>query len=313
MTTFTLVAVMFTALLIGGAAQAAPRPAGIVLPASNANAETIYVSQTGRTQVLVLDAHGRTLGSFGSKYRGPTIATDQNGNIYVAGYGEENSLQVFHSPRTSDFTLIALPTGQQALDVMVDIKTGIFAVVSAQNRGPSEVHFFQRGATKACRVVSALPTRFVFGGAGGFDRDGTLYTEVKTINSGDVLVSITGGCKNGRLEMLSFKRPFQLSGRLRFNKANNLVIEADEYPRFPLLTFAHPINGEFSDPIATTTFTYQGDTPGFTAFTEDGSRFMVVDQRGVAQYRYPDGGDPEMIRRGLPATEDAVISPPLSP
>jgi hypothetical protein len=278
----------------------------------------LFVGQGSRQTSLILNAKDQVVGHVSAP--SGIFETDQDGTLYDAPYHYTNRLLIFAPPYTVAKVLSYRNYGTEA--VAIDPKRGVFVVTvtyAGEGGGPSYAYFYRRGGTLPCATVSAPPGSSEFGLGAAFDREGTLFAPVLLGNGNVEFASISGECNATAALINTFpdNQGLYASAKLQFNTNDDLVFGVLSGQ---VLTFAHPINGEFSNPISTTTFKippHEG-YPQFRCLSSDG-RFLwesygenIVKTKHFAEFPYPQGGE-AVQTLDIYNADACATAPPLIP
>jgi len=194
--------------------------------------------QAGTNQKMI----GRITGL--SKPQG--LATDTNGNLFVANTGSAN-VRVYAPPYTKAATLTLDDSGHSPYGVAVS-PLGVVAVTDLNG----SVSFFAKNATKACATVrdANFPTIYY----DAFDHNGNLYIDgASSANTIPYTVDgeITGGCQAKKITLL-LKRSISFAfpgGGVQIDKAHRIAIQHSEDAIIE--TYNPPQNGALGNPVST--------------------------------------------------------------
>jgi hypothetical protein len=147
-----------------------------------------------------------------------------------------------------------------------------------------------------------------------FDREGTLFI----MGYYPVFGSIAGQCRATTMQFSEVPQNFKFnySPPLLISKNDDLMMQ-DTYT-WHVFTFAHPKNGKFSLPIATTVFSDPQtgrSIPLLSCLAADGQHLWVTYLRGIqayALYDYPQGGN-EIHSIPFRYAETCTTVPPVVP
>lgn len=253
----------------------------------------VFAASLGKQSVVAFNGSGDVIATMRTGVG--ALATDPHGNLYVApNQGSTDKLEIFAPPYTGSPRRIQIPD-EIVKGVAVDQRSGVFAVLSDSAQpggGPSRITLFKPGATTACDVVHQPQNLAVFFTGAAFDREGVLFFTAGT-NSGQFPLASTGGeCAAKVVQVYPFRNSLDY---LTFNSDDDLVVQA--YTRHgagAIYTFAHPKNGRFGSPIATTILQPEkGYVPIFHSMSSDG-RHLWADyiNNDVELFDYPGGGTP---------------------
>jgi hypothetical protein len=299
-----------------------------LIPQPNANTEaSLFISPySGDRRVYVYNAEFSQIGIIALPGKGSSVlSTDLRGNLYVAPQNSRE-VRIYRPPSYTQFTTIGpLPQSDLVFGIALDQVTGVLAVLECQCAygSASEIYFYKAGQTSPCNVLS-VPD---IGTAAVFDREGTLYFQVFDTGPNGTLASVAGECKATTYTDLSFKSPIYPYGKLGISRDDDIIVQSfgspdekkDALSVWPLYTYAHPINGVFGDPIATTPLETYGGGPdgeeGFEALTSDGSHLLgslvFGGGGGIHLFRYPQGGRSERVINV--ANGSVAVFPPIVP
>jgi hypothetical protein len=276
----------------------------------------LFVSQFGgKKEINVFNADLKQIGVIGQN-GGSILAVDAKGDLYDAQL-DEPYLEIWKPPY-NDPTIVTPPLPRLS-SVAVDRRTGVFAILaSTRPGGGATVFFYRPHQTSPCDAVSVGA---LINTASVFDREGTLFFE-----AGDpqTIFSVSGECSATNVLQLSFKTPIY-PGWIAVSKDDNIVIQSfgsaddkhDAKATYPIYTYAHPANGQFGDPIATTILTTYGNNPEtlerMLALGSDGTTLWGCSNfaSGLRLFRYPRGGNSIRTIDTTPGT--VAVFPPLVP
>jgi hypothetical protein len=198
------------------------------------------------------------------------------------------------------------------LDVATDPRTNVVAVgFVQQDQGPYSVWFFRRGESKPCAIVQ---TPVGYNASMAFDGEGTLFI----MGEYPLVGSVAGQCHASTTQFNEMPENFKFSPNppLLISKNDDLMMQ-DSFTDH-VFTFAHPKNGAFSLPIATTVFSDPQagrSIPLLSCLAADGYHVWVTYLRGIqayALYDYPQGGN-EIQSIPFRYAETCTTVPPVVP
>jgi len=279
-------------------------------------AAAFFVAESEKPRILIFNREAKVIGAIAAPAL-TFLATDHNGRLFTSNW-VQSTISIYSPPLYNSPVKISVPSGKKAGGVVVDTRSGRFAVFSGVNYSGEEVQIYEPNSTKPCAAVQNLATYYFFG-TGAFDREGTLYATVSG-PSAYALVSISGGCKAHTAQLLSFGQPYFLAPyHIEFDSNNDLAIE-NEYggpgtASSSVYTFHHPKMGHFGQPIAVTGFPSAAPAVWFfKGFLGDGKQLWATSFTSLALYNYPGGGAPIFTLTGSDVAEGYVaVVPPLQP
>lgn len=268
---------------------------------------------------MILNAGGRVVGMAAAP--DGDFAVDDDGTLYdtpIFPDGGSNRIWVLAPPyHVSKIIRFDDRLGSPHFSVAVDPRQGLFAIggyyYQVGGGAVNYAYFYRRGATKPCATLGHADIALRYGAA--FDREGQLFFGASFSSEPGVAI-IPGGCKATNLIAAVFpKNPmFYLQNHLQFNADDDLVV--GDVLSGHILTYKHPVNGFFGQPIRTTilkTRLPERDVPYFLCLTGDGSHLWAnYGPNAIAEYRYPAGGLPVKVVAVSNAYEGATF-PPLVP
>jgi hypothetical protein len=277
-----------------------------------------FVDELGRHQTAIFNAQNQQIGAFPAPFG--SVAFDRQGNYYVAPAGTSSALFIFQPPYKQKPQLINFGETQLTWGIAVDARTGVLAVsliYGGGGPGPGYVEFFKHGATSPCAIVESNDGQLGPGAA--FDREGRLFLDDSLNNGYSAIASISGECSARSIEVDSLPSPsIYPQDQFAFNSDDNLVFEDNNSER--ILTFAHPKNGKFAPPIATTMLQIPASqlrTGVFLAcLTADAQHVWAMPltnyEKRLLLFRYPQGGTP-IGAINVPNGYSCAVTPPLIP
>ena len=178
------------------------------------------------------------------------LATDTNGNLYVADTSSAN-VRVYAPPYTKAATLTLDDRGHSPYGVAVS-PLGVVAVTDLNG----SVSFFAKNATKACATVSDRNFPTIYYDA--FDHNGNLYIDgaqsvIVNSTQDTVVGEITGGCQAKKIALLlkpqvAYAIP---GGGVQIDKAHRIAIQHTDNALIE--TYNPPQNGTLGNPVSTLT------------------------------------------------------------
>jgi hypothetical protein len=252
----------------------------------------LIVSPFGSNVGYVLNSEYREIGTIPQQLC--SISVDGTGRLYDVSSGcNTNELLVLDPPYSRVSQVINFGNNFLVLGVATDPRTNVVAAaVVQQDQGPYSVVFFRRGSQTPCATIQT-PVGFNYSMA--FDREGTLFI----MGYYPVFGSIAGQCHATTMQtstMPQFNFNFNYRPPLLISKNDDLMMQ-DNYSGH-VFTFAHPKNGKFSPPIATTSFNAPQanlSEPLLACLAAGGDHVWVTYLRGpnvYALFDYPGGGNP---------------------
>jgi len=273
------------------------RISAAVLYGDSKNGTHLFVGQGSKKTALLLNSKDHIIGTVAAP--DGIFATDSDGTLYDVPW--------FENPYTN-LLLILAPPYQEArtinfrrydtLSVAIDQGRGVFAVTTTyggNGGGASYAYFFRRGASIPCATVKQPSGMSTFSLGAAFDKEGRLFVRGFVGSGGGGFAMITGECEATRAQLETIPEDIFPEADMQFNINDDLVI-GDAYTGH-VLTYAHPHNGQFGNPIRTTILSApppQGDIPYFRCFVGTGSLIWVnySQSNEFSEYRYPEGGNP---------------------
>lgn len=174
------------------------------------------------------------------------LATDTNGNLYVANSGSAN-VRVYAPPYSKAATLTLDDRGHSPYGVAVS-PLGVVAVTDLHG----SVSFYAKNATKACATVSDRNFPTIYYDA--FDHNGNLYIDGAQSVVGStqytVVGEITGGCQAKKIALLlkpqiSYAIP---GGGVQIDKEHRIAIQHTDDATIE--TYNPPQNGTLGNPVS---------------------------------------------------------------
>jgi len=270
----------------------------------------------------VFDSSGNRLATI--PYGG-NLATDSEGNLYIAHSNGPTEFRIYAPPYTTSPTSVQLPKGLKINFVTVDQKTGVVAALTQSSRiggGDSEALFYRHGETDPCATVP-YQKHVVYSFSGAFDAQGILFVASTTPNNDAVVASISGECAATTVEVNTYPPQFKPYGFTAVDANNNIVVQNYTNSGLgPLLVFKHPSGGSFGQPISTITFKpFQNQYPAAGALTDDGYIWLLFysnvnpssGAQAVDQYSYPTGGNPVQSITSITEPNGIAVYPAVIP
>jgi len=286
------------------------------------NDAALFISPFGKRQIEIFNAEYKQIGSIAAP--GGILALDGMGNLYDAKLTAD-TVQIYSPPYDGHYASVSLPPKEEVAGIAVDQLSGIFAILACQcaDSGPDSIYFYRRNQTTPCNVVAPSNINQINSSA-TFDREGTLFF---LAGSGTTLTiySLSGGCQARTAVELSFKHPIYPYGTYGVTKDDSIVVQSfgspttrnDTNSPWPIYTYAHPVNGQFGDPLTTTVLRMYGNdkykVEQMLALGSDGATLWGFSNlpSGVRLFRYPQGGG--SIRTINTAPGGLAVFPPLVP
>jgi hypothetical protein len=290
---------------------------------------TLFVAPFGRRIINFFDANLHQLGSIAAP--GGAIVSDMSRNIYDLRY-DLTHIDIYGPPYNKSPEIIALPGSEKVRGLAVDSRTGVLAILGCRCgrlQAIAIINFYRPGHTTPCNTLTPSLIQGS-GGSAAFDREGTLFFQ--SANGGNIgIYSVANECQATTVTPLTFTNPIYPYGQIFVNKDDNIVIQSYGSPPallaanalpvtnspWPIYTYAHPINGVFAAPIATTVLQQYGkniDAPEqMWGMGSDGKTLWGASdlRAGLRLFKYPAGG-PSLQTIDTPPGWVAVV-PPLIP
>jgi len=284
----------------GAAAPASAIPSAVTRTSSSrmddaARAQTlVFVGASSGSRINIYSRQGKEVGQI-SQIGGGSITADSSGTLYVPAT-TSSEFYILPKPYTEPPTIIA-DSGQYPVDVAVDSKTGLIAVVNilTTSDGPPSVRFYEQAAKKPCATVGNKRFSKLYFAA--FDASGILYVD-GTGSSGQTAVGeVAGGCKAESITALKTSNHIAFPGGVAVNAADQVCIEDQQGASID--TYARQPNGSLE--LSETTPLAGASDPVTFAFAQDGKHLWSVDAGlGTAsEFPYPAGGPAEVTISGV--------------
>ena len=244
--------------------------------------------QAGKNQKMVGQITGLT--------QPQGIATDKNGDLYVANTNSSNVL-VYAPPYTAAPKMTITDAGEFPADVAVS-NAGVVAITNICSApkcrlNTGNVVLYAKGSTKSCATVSYSGSDFTRVMFAEFDTKGVLY--IDGMNSGyqTSFGLVTGGCNATTITNLNYVYTVSFPGGIQIDKAGNIAF-CDPI-NLVVDTFAPPANDAFGAPVSTTPLTGSISPLGI-ALLASGTNLYAADPGGsgvAEEYKYTAGGAAE--------------------
>lgn len=148
---------------------------------------------------------------------------------------------------------------------------------------------------------------------GAFDAVGNFYITGQDLNYNAIIGVIRGGCSATGLQVLSTANALgQYIYGIQVTRFGKLAI--GDQSNKAIYTYNPPVNGALGKPIATTPL--PADALFQFAFTAKGAFVFVSEQKEIAKYEFPGGGNPLQVfgqRQQLTSATGLVVAPPAQP
>ncbi len=311
--TFVIASLLFCSAASSSAISVLPRGGWVVkqsAPASGVPAT--FASEFRKRDVILLDKNNQRVGVIND---GDIPFVDKTGLLYLEKRDEPN-IDIYEPPYTGKPLVINFGS-EQVHSMAIDQITGMFAVnAQVRSNGAGRLHFFRRGQTTPCAIVTGSAEYPLNAGA-TFDAEGTLFFNVtSTITGKSLIASSADGCNAKTIQVYQFTTKISPQVGMGFDKNDDLVLQ-NWYGLTPLtlFTFAHPKNGVFGAPISETVpRQYNGVYPQFLSMGSDGAHvWLGYLGTTLGYYNYPAGGKPVTLLEGLPDVNGVAVLPPLVP
>jgi hypothetical protein len=250
------------------------------------------------------------------------LATDSNGNLYIANYGGSTggNVTVYAPPYTGSPTLTLDDPGYSPYTVAVS-SSGVAAVVNFCNApscaaGSSSVNFYATNSTMPCATLTPNLANLL---GGTFSAKGTLYVLGANVSGAEVVGEIRGACEATKITLLTTNSPLGPAvGAIHVDKADRIAISAPGGSSSPAVikTFRQPKRGSLGDPVLTTPLTSTPNYCGFDFSFLASGRSLYADGCGQAaqEYDFPVGGTAEKtITFPSGSAVGVAATPPLVP
>lgn len=259
----------------------------------------IFVSDAARGVVDIYAQAGKNqkpVGRIAGFDEPQGIATDSNGNLYVANTNGSD-VRVYAPPYTHAAAMTLADPGQFPGDVAVSSK-GLVAVTNVctapgcpANSG--SVSFFAKGSTKACATVADSSFNFARVFFAAFDANGLLY--VDGLNGGyqASVGTVFGGCNARGISNIGLIYTIGFAGGIQIDRAGRIAIV--DAVRTQVDTYDPPVSGNFGNPVSTSPLDGSVSPLGI-ALLASGNHFYVADSAGAGvarEYAYTAGGAPQ--------------------
>jgi len=293
-----------------------------VLPAQTdvsrvAKSQRVFVGQAGDHDTLVLDTDGKQIGSIRGQIG--VMATDNEGNLYIAGVPNQGDVSVFAPPYRKR-KILQVSTDEQVSSVAVDPKTDILVAMtfSDPESGPPEAVFYRHAQETPCNtlVLSDL-SQGAYSAA--FDANQRVFMVVG-LPVGDGIASILGECSATGDVQYSFKNPPRLeTTAVAVDGDNDVIVAWSNGNDETLLTYQNPTGNQFASPIATTILNHvNGLSPVFLGLSSDGKHLWAgtccdVPTQFLGLYKYPGGKSPVKQYSGIENSSWGATYPQLIP
>jgi hypothetical protein len=278
-----------------------------------ASEELLFVSGGHSKATAIFNAQLEQVGAVSAPYG--YFAVDGMRRFYDVP-DNQSRLLIFAPPY--QHLLAKLDFGEDTPEgIAVDAIHGIVAVPLEKyadgGSGPLYVNFYsitQSGLLLCDTVQTPDAGEFV---PGAFDREGTLYLIDYSWSGYDGIATIPGGCKATASQFNTIPSQYNLyHGNVFVNSHDDIVFEGDINK---VVTFAHPVNGAFGNPIAITTLNFQEEM-FFQCFSSDGRHLwaspLLLPNPVFTEYNYPGGGTP--LKHGSVANVGVCTpTPPVLP
>jgi len=262
---------------------------------------------TGANNVVnIYNTNGKLLGQITGFTEPQALATDAKANLYVANTGANNVL--IYSPPYNKTPVTLSASGWYPAGVAPFNNGEFVAVTNILNTsgGPGSVLLYKRNKL----VATVQNSRFFTYIACAFDANGDLFVDGAYVHDGhdEPLVGEIPGATKGKttLNVLTTENSIEFPGGVQVTTKNEIAI--DDQEAYAIYTYNQPKDGSLGSPIATTPLSGSGDPVTFV-FTQNNQDLWIADasnQNGVAEYAYPDGGNP-VKTLPLPAGGIAIV------
>lgn len=252
---------------------------------------TIAISDAANNVVDIFNDAGVMLGQLTGFIEPQGMASDRQGNLYVADT-VNNRIQVYAAGFTNPPTTWSDP-GQYPAGVDVRNNGGFGAVTNIIdiNGGPGSITLYRNGVAVAT-VTNPNFGRVYFC---AFDHDGNLYLDGTDVNGFVFVAVIAAANRGGRtVQFLTTTNSISFPGGVQVN--NNGTISIDDQINLAIYTYNPPSGGSLGSPVSTTSLGGSSDPVTF-AFKVHNHNLYTADAGDAAanEYPYPAGGSPENV------------------